>query len=152
MGKTQLAITYAKRQKRFYESVFWLNASSKATLQQSLRSVAARIGILTATANSIDDDEIRTKISTWLSEPDNTRWLLIFDNYDEPEKYDIKQYFPDAWQGSIIITTRSPDKLNGTSILIRKLDQNESIEILGKRSERSNVENGKENALWRFTN
>jgi hypothetical protein len=145
MGKTQLAITYAKRRRTCYESVFWLNASSKASLQQSLRSVAARIGILTATGCSPDDDRIRTQISVWLSEPDNTRWLLIFDNYDEPEKYDIKQYFPDAWQGSIIITTRSPEKMNGTVIPIRKLDQNEeSIQILRRRSERTSVEHGKE--------
>lgn len=145
MGKTQLAITYAKRQRSCYESVFWLNASSKATLQQSLRSVAARIGILTATDSSPDDDKILSQISVWLSEPDNRRWLLIFDNYDEPEKYDIKQYFPSAWQGSIIITTRSPEKLNENVIPIRKLDRDEeSIQILRRRSERNSAEHGKE--------
>lgn len=144
VGKTQLAVTYAKQRQTCYESVFWLNASSKAALQQSLRSVAARIGILIATDYSPDDDRICTQISVWLSEPDNRRWLLIFDNYDEPDKYDIKRYFPSAWQGSIIITTRSPEKLEGTVITIRTLDQPESIQILRRRSERNNVEPGKE--------
>jgi hypothetical protein len=150
VGKTQLTITYAKQRRTCYESVIWLNASSKAAVQQSLRSIAARIGILTVTGQGSDDDQIRDQISVWLSEPDNTRWLLIFDNYDEPEKYDIKQYFPSAWQGSIIITTRSPEKLKGSVITIRTLGQNESIQILGRRSERSNVEHGKEKAGLRF--
>jgi NB-ARC domain len=152
MGKTQLAITYAKLRRTHYDSVFWLNASSKATLQQSFRSVAARIGILASTGSSLDDDRICIQISWWLSELENRRWLLIFDNYDEPDKYDIKQYFPDAWQGSIIITTRSPEKLNGNVIPIRKLDHNESIQILRRRSERNDVEHGKENFRRRFRN
>ena len=149
IGKTQLAITYAKRRWKCYESVFWLNASSKATLQGSIRSIAERVRILTAGGSSPDDDQACTQISAWLSEPDNTRWLLIFDNYDEPEKYDIKQYFPYAWQGSIIITTRSPEKVNGgTVISIRELDRNEdhkkeSMQILRTRSGRHSVEHGK---------
>lgn len=145
MGKTQLAITYARRRWTCYESVFWLDASSKATLQESIRSVAERVRIFTVRGLSHDDDEVRTQISAWLSEPDNTRWLLIFDNYDEPEKYDIKQYFPYAWQGSIIITTRSPEKLNGIVIPIRKLTQTEEgMQILRTRSERNCAEHGKE--------
>src|SRR5690349_8834610 len=43
IGKTQLAITYAKRRGHLYSSVFWLNAKTEATLNISLRGVANRI-------------------------------------------------------------------------------------------------------------
>ncbi|KAI4592826.1 hypothetical protein KJ359_010379 [Pestalotiopsis sp. 9143b] len=48
----------------------------------------------------------------WLAEPDNTDWLLIFDNVDQDYQqggmigaYNIANYLP-ADHGSILITTR----------------------------------------------
>lgn len=54
---------------------------------------------------------------TWLSRPDNTDWLLIFDNVDresrvdgtDPGAHDVERYFPGADHGSILITTRLAD-------------------------------------------
>jgi DNA replication protein DnaC len=40
IGKTQLAIAYAKRHCGSYESIFWLNAVSEFALKTSLRSMA----------------------------------------------------------------------------------------------------------------
>ena len=50
----------------------------------------------------------------WLVQPDNTAWLLIFDNVDreydpcgaDPDAYDIKRYLSGADHGSVLITTR----------------------------------------------
>ena len=36
IGKTQLAIAYAKCHRHSYESIFWLNATSSQTLEASL--------------------------------------------------------------------------------------------------------------------
>ena len=48
----------------------------------------------------------------WLARPDNTDWLLVFDNVNQDHKqggstgvYDIRQYFPGD-HGSVLITTR----------------------------------------------
>ncbi|KAK5547272.1 hypothetical protein LTR46_012018, partial [Exophiala xenobiotica] len=43
MGKTQPAIAFAKRHHTEYDSVFWLNAASEATLKDSFRLVAEAI-------------------------------------------------------------------------------------------------------------
>jgi hypothetical protein len=40
IGKTQLAITYVKRYRSYYTSIFWLNATSEVSLKTSLRHVA----------------------------------------------------------------------------------------------------------------
>jgi len=60
--------------------------------------------------NQLDDDQLWAQISFWLSKLENSRWLLIFDNYDDPNQYQIEQYYPFVAQGSIIITTRQPDR------------------------------------------
>jgi len=51
---------------------------------------------------------------SWLSRPDNTDWLVIFDNIDResggdnavPNAYDVTRYLPSADHGSVLITTQ----------------------------------------------
>ena len=143
IGKTQLAITYAKRYQRYYNSIFWLNANSEDTLKASIRSLANRVQILDVKNNTLDDEQICTQVSKWLSEKGNTNWLLIFDNHDRPEQYNIKKYYPYASHGSIIITTRSPELLTGSVIRVQRLESiDESLRILETRSARKDVGHG----------
>jgi hypothetical protein len=142
IGKTQLTISYAKRHRSSYSSIFWLNATSEASLQISLRHVASRIYPQEMVSN-LEDDQLRIRISNWMSELKNTRWLLIFDNYDDPGQYDITQYFPFVAHGSIITTTRQPDRINGKIIKVRSItEKEESLRILATRSGRENVISG----------
>jgi hypothetical protein len=146
IGKTQLAITYAKRHYHSYSSILWLNATTEATLKNSLRDVANRI-FPPKTVSKLNDDQLLVRVSNWLSTPDNTRWLLIFDNHDDPDQYGITQYYPSIAHGSIIITTRQPDRINGEKVKIQCMDkEEESLRILAGRSGRENVTSGK-NAL-----
>ncbi|KAH8587619.1 hypothetical protein B0O99DRAFT_656320 [Bisporella sp. PMI_857] len=43
MGKTQLAITYARRHKEKYTAIFWLNANDEDSLKLSFRDVAQQV-------------------------------------------------------------------------------------------------------------
>jgi hypothetical protein len=143
IGKTQLAITYAKRHRHSYSSIFWLNANTEATLNNSLRAVANRI-LPPETFSMLDDDQVRIHVSNWLSKLDNTRWLLIFDNHDDPDQYKITKYYPSVAHGSIIITTRQPDRVNGEKIKVQSMaKEEESLRILATRSGRDNVISGK---------
>jgi hypothetical protein len=142
MGKTQLAIAYAKRHRYSYESIFWLNATSPQTLQASLHRLAQRI-LTPDEFRHCDNDQLVMHVCRWLSETENTRWLLIFDNYDEPDQYEITKYYPYASQGSIVVTTRLPDYVSGTKVKVQHLDQLEDgMQILETRSERQNVKSG----------
>ena len=108
IGKTQLAITYAKHHYDFYESVFWLNATSEVALKTSMRSIAERV-IEAAEYKTLDDEQILISVRRWLSETANTRWLLLFDNYDDPDAFELQKYCPHTAHGSIIIMTSLPD-------------------------------------------
>jgi hypothetical protein len=143
IGKTQLAIAYAKRHRYSYSSIFWLNANNEATLNNSLRALANRI-LPPETVNKLDDDQLWVHVSNWLSKLDNTRWLLIFDNHDDPDQYEITKYYPSVAHGSIIITTRRPDRVNGEKIKVPSMaKEEEGLRILATRSGRENVISGK---------
>jgi hypothetical protein len=142
IGKTQLAINYAKQHRDSYSSIFWLNATSEATLNSSLRVVANRI-LLPATVGKLDDDQLRIEVLNWLSELENFRWLLILDNHDDLDGYKIQEYFPSAAHGSIIVTTRLPDRLAGKKIKVRSMKKEEDgLCILATRSGREDIESG----------
>jgi NB-ARC domain len=147
IGKTQLAITYVKRHDTSYPSVFWVNATSESTLRTSLRRLAPQI-LPNETVYRMDDDQLWAQISLWLSKLENSRWLLIFDNYDDPAQYQIEKYYPFVAHGSIIITTRQPERVNGYPIKIHSMTNDEdSLKILATRSGRPDILSGNASSL-----
>jgi hypothetical protein len=142
IGKTQLAIAYARRFSEQYTSIFWLNAVSEASIKASFRTMADLIYAVQDTA-VLEGEQSVIHIRRWLSEQSNTNWLLIFDNYDDPDHFDIEPYYPSASHGTIIITTRRPDHVSGVSLRVQPLlDVEDSLEILRTRSGRTNVSLG----------
>jgi hypothetical protein len=61
----------------------------------------------------LQDRHALVKTRRWLSDKKNTWWLLIFDNYDDPDQYPIEQYCPYVFHGAVIVTTRRADLVAG---------------------------------------
>ncbi len=160
IGKTQLTVAYAKRHKDNYSAIFWLNIKDKDSLKQSFAKVARQILQEHPSASRLSSidmkgnlDELIDTVKTWLSLPHNTRWLMIYDNYDNPKvtgnmdptAVDIQKFLPESYQGSIIITTRSSQIKIGHRIQITKLkDLQDSLKILLNASNREELMNGKD--------
>ena len=92
---------------------------------------------LSAASEEKNLDEVINAVKRWLDHPKNMRWLIIYDNYDNPklpghmnrEAVDIRQSIPEAYHGSIIITTRSSRVEIGHRIQVGKLeDVRDSLE------------------------
>lgn len=165
IGKTQLAVAYAKRHKDNYSGIFWLNIKDEDSLKQSFVRVAKQISREHPSAlrlSNVDTykslDEVINAVKAWLSRPNNTRWLIIYDNYDNPRlpgksnpaAVDIRRFLPESYHGSIIITTRSSQVKNGYLIQVRKLrDIRDSLEILSNVSRREGLRSSK-NVLYFF--
>ena len=90
-------------------------------------------------------------IKRWLDHPKNTRWLMIYDNYDNPKllsntdhiAIDIRRFLPEAYHGSIIVTTRSSQVSIGHRIRLGKLkDVRDSLQILSNTSRWEGVIDG----------
>lgn len=114
MGKTQLAIEYARRHNSKYTACFWLNGRTEETLLQSILHIAERL-FFSANAAEVREvkglEERRAKakeVLVWFTRPRNTQWLLIYDNIDQTSygdntreqdldsssTYNIEEYFP----------------------------------------------------------
>ena len=160
IGKTQLSIAYAKRHKDSYSAIFWLNIKDEDSLKQSFAKAARQIlrehpsvGRLSSVDTNENLDDVVDAVKTWLSRPNNTRWLLIYDNYDNPKlprntdpmAVDIRKFLPESYQGSVVITTRLSQVRIGHLIQIRKLgDINDSLQILSNASRREGLTSGKD--------
>jgi hypothetical protein len=160
IGKTQLSIAYAKRHKDNYSAIFWLNIKDEDSLKQSFAKLAKQISRehpLAIWVSNLETnqnlDKVVEAVKSWLSLPNNTRWLMIYDNYDNPKlpsksnptAVDIRKFLPESYQGSIIITTRSSEVRIGRSIQIQKLGNiRDSLEILLSVSRREGLVMGKD--------
>lgn len=141
IGKTQLAIAYAQRQHQaqVYESVLWFDATTEMTVKGSFRSIAEAIFDISE-PGVLESEQILIQVRQWLSDPQNTRWLLIYDNYDDPGQFKIEMYYPFRLHGAIIVTTRRPDLVNGQLVRVQPIqDVEEGLEILQTRSGREGV-------------
>ncbi|KAJ9634597.1 hypothetical protein H2199_008880 [Coniosporium tulheliwenetii] len=94
MGKTQLAVEFARKHHSRFSSVFWLDGQTESSLKQSIANSASRIPegqiaeAIRAYSTSGDGDinAIVKDVLGWLSKSDNTEWLLIFDNVDRDHR------------------------------------------------------------------
>ncbi|OIW28676.1 hypothetical protein CONLIGDRAFT_389933 [Coniochaeta ligniaria NRRL 30616] len=102
VGKTQLAIEYAYRNRGAYDAIFWLNAEQDSELATDYASTARHLGL---TKTLSDQDRCIDRVRGWLNGTD-MRWLLIFDNIDNSAV--LKAYWNlSATHGEAIFTTQN---------------------------------------------
>lgn len=89
--------------------------------------------------NEEEAEQRANQVLLWLAKPDNTRWLIIFDNIDQyslvqgrdDSKYDLYEFFPNADHGSIIITSRLRELTElGKSFPVQKLSHEDATQLL----------------------
>jgi len=131
IGKTQTAVEYAYRHFPVdYDWVFWVKAETELSAVTDLASIGRSLDLAGATL-----DELAMQMRQWLETHD--RWLLIFDNADQPEL--LKSVLPRRHAGRILLTSRAR---RFVSVGIRaplemgKLSLKESIAFLGDRTQR----------------
>jgi len=78
--------------KESHQAIFWINASSEITTREAFERIAT---ILDRTSSSGPED-LKQKIERVLEtlERWKSRWILVFDNYDSPELFKLKSFFP----------------------------------------------------------
>ena len=108
-GKTQLALEYCQcARNENYDYILWANAENQSSLEQSFVQFAKalerspdrnELGLQRAVAENLSPLEyIQGRLS-------KSRYLLVIDNIDEPEKVgNIKTYMELGGVGDIIIT------------------------------------------------
>ena len=86
-----------------FSSTFWLHGRNEDSLKRSVASCASRIpegqiaisGRTYPTGDSSDFNTVIKEVIAWLTRPDNTKWLPIFDNIDQ--EYNRCNLDPDTY-------------------------------------------------------
>ena len=88
VGKTQVALEYAHRFKADYRLIWWINAEQPLEITLALAELAGQMGLPigdnAADAAAAALEQLRRDVTG--------RWLLIFDNAEDPE--DLASFLP----------------------------------------------------------
>ena len=137
-GKTSLTREFAYRYKAEYDLVWWVRASEPATLAMDYSDLAAKLDL--PQKDSADQNAIVDAVKYWLEQ--NQKWLLIFDNAQEPEV--IERFLPQGGCGHVIITSRNP---NWASLAhprdVEVFKPKEAIEFMLKRTSQNDKASAK---------
>ncbi|MFF0310931.1 FxSxx-COOH system tetratricopeptide repeat protein [Streptosporangium sp. NPDC004379] len=130
VGKTQLAVEYAYRYQGDYELVWWISADQPLLVRSSLAALAPHLKLPSAAVTGIEDASAAVLDALRRGEP-YSRWLLIFDNADQPE--DINEIIPRG-PGHVLITSRN-HRWEGVvdTLAVDVFDRAESVEFLNRR-------------------
>ncbi|KAF3235112.1 hypothetical protein TWF192_001078 [Orbilia oligospora] len=76
-------------------------------------------------------NDIQKALFHWLQLSKNSKWLLIIDNADDLENFDIQKYIPNHGSGDIFVTSRRPEFSHvAEQANLEQLDKDSAINLL----------------------
>jgi len=97
VGKTSVAVEFARQHRDRYDLVAWLRAEERTQLDWDYAELAKAKGL-----PPTDLETARAAFRTWLA--DHDRWLLVFDNAVAQEP--VRALLPETIRGDVLITSR----------------------------------------------
>lgn len=132
VGKTQLAIEYAYRYMSDYEMVWWISADQLPLVRSALAALAPRLGLENVVTPGRLEDAVNAVIDALRRGEPYRRWLLVFDNADQPEE--IQSLLP-AGTGHVIVTSRNHRWQSVADVVeVDVFSRRESLEFLSRRA------------------
>jgi tetratricopeptide (TPR) repeat protein len=132
IGKTQIALEYAYRYRKYYTGgIYWLQSDSLELFLLSIKELADEL--IPDQSQNINELDILARILKKHLE-NQSKWLLIIDNADDLSI--CREYLPSKGNGCILITTRLSDNVidpQWNTIVIKSFSNSDSNQFLQKR-------------------
>jgi hypothetical protein len=127
VGKTQLALTYARRYRAEYELGWWVPSETELGLLTALADLAIVLGL----PAELPPAELATRARDGLGA--RSGWLLVFDNAPDPAA--IAEFLPQRGGGHVLVTSRD-SAWHGIAnpVPVDLLPQKEATQLLLRRS------------------
>ncbi|MBB4916684.1 FxSxx-COOH system tetratricopeptide repeat protein [Streptosporangium saharense] len=130
VGKTHLAIEYAWRYRSHYDLVWWIPADQRVLVPSALAAMAPFLGLPPASVTGVEEAAEAVRRTLHSGEP-YRRWLLIFDNAEEPGH--VEEFIPRG-PGHVLITSRNPKwEDHFETLQVDVFARSESVAFLSKR-------------------
>ncbi|MEW9555151.1 tetratricopeptide repeat protein [Nonomuraea sp. NPDC050783] len=136
VGKSELALQYAHAHRDDYELIWWIPAESTGRVRSGLaelgRALAAAVTSRgqdgTAPMTPLAEQDAFAYALAWLA--GHRRWLLVFDNVEDPHELD--PYLGRLERGHVLITSRRSTGWDATSgrIPLPELSAQEAVTLL----------------------
>ncbi|KAI0172154.1 hypothetical protein GGR52DRAFT_573297 [Hypoxylon sp. FL1284] len=137
-GKTQLALRYCRnaRSRSIYDCILWVDASTKESTIRSLEKTSEELNV---NNQVLLDADARVAFVKRKLASSTLKWLLVFDNYDHPTAFDLRDYIPSNPLGTVLITSRSTetDRI-GRPVHVSGMTESEAIQLLVKQLDAPN--------------
>ncbi|KAJ0376806.1 hypothetical protein COL26b_004858 [Colletotrichum chrysophilum] len=140
VGKTQIATAFAYDAYHAgrYATVLWVFAVDEQEIVKSFTQLAKTLGLFPRTSSEDrqqqDMPPMALALLQWLSREEgkrSSRWLLVFDNVDDLDTFDISRFFPRVPWGHILVTSRRREARRlGHQIQVGVMDEEEAVNLL----------------------
>lgn len=161
LGKTQIALEYAYSQGSRYSTIVWIDGQSLSTTTSSVIAFVQRLldHYANASGSSVPDyletarclhvggmvdrsgrldcqrqlHRLVEAAKHWLQQKWNDNWLMICDNVDDLESFNISHYWPNSSHRKVLITSRRPESIRfGDGIALPQMQHTESFTLFAK--------------------
>ncbi|KAF3491046.1 uncharacterized protein GIQ15_00563 [Arthroderma uncinatum] len=107
MGKTEVALKYARENEHRYDHVFFVNSTNIQSLESDFIDLHGKLGFPPGSARAVEDIKQFLRLERW--------WLMILDN--DNDWLALNQFgFPETGHGHIIITCRGREQISDPRI------------------------------------
>jgi len=133
VGKTHLAIEYAHRYRSHYDLVWWIPSDQRVLVPSALAAMAPHLGLPPASATGVEEAAEAVRRTLQSGTP-YRRWLLIFDNAEDPGQ--VRELIPRG-PGHVLVTSRNPKwEDHFETLYVDVFTREESVAFLKKRLRR----------------
>ena len=105
VGKTQLVVEHAYRQRADYDLVWWVRSEQPTSLLGDYAALAAQPPLAAdlRLAEDAPQEAVAVAVRGWLER--HRRWLLVLDNVQEPQA--VAELLPRSATGHVLLTTQA---------------------------------------------